>query len=971
VFAARRDGVFSMTSHDTPGRVRTAAPLGRWNYGLALAGLAMLALGYLALSRGPYDSSLSLTVAPLLLVAAYCIVLPLALIVDPLRGPRSLWPGDWRSIVRDPGAWTAALVGAFAFAVYQTTAARTLTLWDSGELVAASRVLGITHPPGAPLFVLWGRLATMMSGSQDVAARVNHVSVLFATATAVVVTLMLGELIARARQRQREDTGASAEAPARQSPEGATTAAARIARWGGAAVGALALAFSDAQWANALEAEVYAPYLFLTVLVLWLVLRWVPRRHDPGADRLLLLGAYVTGLTLGVHVLHVLALPAMLLILILSQEGLTPARFALLATAGLLGTGVVYPGVVQGVPWLLGNLELAGLLLLLCGVPLAAAAIVGRGGRARGVIALSVVLVLLGFSTYATTTVRSRLDPPIDQGDPQSFARFRSYLAREQYGDWSIADRRAPLWEYQINRMYVRYFGWQFIGKDEVRGSDGRLSALVSVRGLWALPFLLGVAGMAWHFRADWRNASAILALFVMLSLGVVLYVNQEDPQVRERDYSYTGSFMAFALWIGLGTAAVAEGAGRRLAAVSRTGGHGAAASGAALACAAALVLVPGRLLAFNHGSHDRSRDSIGYDIAHNLLSTCAPGAILLSHADNETYPLWALQIAYGVRRDVQVVNIELLNGPWYVRQLQRQPGSPLALTDEQIDALAPLRWPQPQAVSIPVDPSAEAGGQGALALTVGSSGPEGLLSPRDQVLLHLLSANAFRRPVYLSPASVFALRHLDLTAALRVEGLASRLLPAREASRPADRELLRQNLVHRHRYAGFAHPGTMVDPERATSVSWLRASFLLLAESDIAAGDTAGAAATLRQMDERLPEIHLPPQSVIEDLRIARLEWLTGDRVALARRVRGLLRRYALSPHDRMAMATVLWDPLGQRAAADSVATAVLSAPDTPAIDAQSVLTAREMLLGSSTGTDAVSAWLQTRLGDRGGARE
>ena len=473
-------------------------------------------------------------------------------------------------------------------------------------------------------------------------------------------------------------------------------------------MGALALAFSDAQWANALEAEVYAPYLFFTVLVLWLLLRWVPRRHDPGADRLLLLGAYVTGLALGVHVLHALALPAMLLILILSQERLTPARFAWLVTAGLLGTGFVYPGVVQGVPWLLSRLELVGLLLLVCGVPLAAAAVV----RARRPCARR--------DRAQRRAGPARLLDLCDDGGPfDARPAHRSGRPAELralphlHGAGAVRamvdhQRRAPLWEYQIKKMYVRYFGWQFIGKDEVRGPDGRLSTLVSMRGLWALPFLLGLVGMVAHFRFDWRTASAILALFLMLSLMVILYINQEDPQVRERDYSYTGSFMAFALWIGLGTAALAEGAGRGLAAVSRTSRSRAAATGAALACAVALVLVPGRMLAFNHGSHDRSRDSLGYDVAHNLLATCAPDAILISLADNETYPLWALQIVYGVRRDVQVVNLELLNGPWYVKQLKRQPGSLIALTDAQIDALAPMRWLQPRAVAVPVDPSAE-----------------------------------------------------------------------------------------------------------------------------------------------------------------------------------------------------------------------------------------------------------------------
>lgn len=935
-----------MRPRATPAPSRETPLLGRWNYRLALAGLTLVAAGYVALARGPYTSMLSLTIAPLLLCAGYCALLPLALIVDPAVGPRSLWPGGWRAIARHPHAWVAALVGACTFAVYKATAAPTVTLWDSGELVAASRVLGITHPPGAPLYVLWGRLATLLPRPLDVAARVNGMSVMFAAATAVMAALVLCELIRRL-QEQRNAGG------------GATTASATVARCAGAVTGALALAFSDAQWGNALEAELYAPYLFLTALVLWLVLRWV-RRRDPGADRLLLLGAYITGLALGVHVLHALALPALFLLVILSQERTTPGRFVLLLTAGVLGTGFVYPGVVQWVPLLLDELKLAGLLLLVFGVPLAAALVVRRGGRARGVIAQCVVLVLLGFSCYATSYIRSTLDPPIDQNDPESVELFRSYLERQQYGPSSITPRHAPLWKYQIKKMYVRYFGWQFFGKDEARGSDGRLSTILSLHGLWGLPFLLGLLGMVLHFRFDWRNASAILALFLMLSLVVLLYVNQQDPQVRERDYSYTGSFMAFALWIGLGAAAVGEGVGRLLQRGRRSAGGGVAAVGTAAACAVAFALVPARMLAVNYKGHDRSHDTLGYDFAHNLLSTCAPDAILLTHGDNATYPLWALQVVYGVRRDVQVVNLEMLNGPWYVKQLKdRKPGCPIAWTDEQIDTLAPIPWPEPRAVSI-----------GALELAVGPTASDGLLRQRDQIVLHVLAQNAFRRPVYLGPGWAAELHNMELASALRSEGMASRLMPAKDGWRQIDRELLRRNLLHHYRYDASAHPDAVYDPETAGLVSYLRVPFLLLAESDIIAGDTLQAAATLRQMDERIPEVHVPLQSATEDLRIARIEWLTGDRAGLAGRVRGVLRKYPLSPGDRMTLASLLWNPLGQRAAADSVAAAVLSGVGTSGIDAQAVLRTREQLLGTGTEVDSVAAWLDTKLGNGGGDR-
>ena len=935
---------------------RTAPFLGRWNTTLALAGLALLAAGYLALAHGPYTSMSSLTLAPLLLCAGYCVVLPLALIVDAAAGPRSLWPRGWRATARDPQAWVATLVGACALAVYKSTAAPTVTLWDSGELVAASRVLGITHPPGAPLYVLWGRLATMLPRPLDVAARVNLMSALFAAATAVMVALVLSELIQRLQQRQ--------------AAAGATTAAARVARCAGAAIGALVLAFSDAQWGNALEAELYAPYLFITTLVLWLLLRWVPRRRDRGADRLLLLAAYITGLALGVHVLHALALPVLLLLVILSNERLTLGRFVLLMAAGFLGTGFIYPGVVQWVPLLLSKLKLAGLLLLVFGVPLATALVVRRGGRARGVIAQCVVLVLLGFSCYATSYIRSTLDPPIDQNDPESAAQFRSYLGRQQYGRASITPRRAPLWDYQIKTMYVRYFGWQFFGKDEARGRDGRLSTLLSLKGLWGLPFLLGLLGMVVHFRFDWRHASAILALFLMLSLAVIVYVNHQDPQSRERDYSYTGSFMAFALWIGIGAAVLGEGVGRRLGAVRRSAGGGAAAVGTAVVCAVALALVPARMIACNYKGHDRSHDTSGYDFAYNLLSTCAPDAILLSRGDNATYPLWALQIVYGVRPDVTVVNLQMLNGPWYVKQLKhRKPGCNIAWTDGQIDSLTPIPWTQPRAVRIPVDASS-ADGLGAFHLAVAPSGPDGLLRPRDQIVLHLLSQNAFRRPVYLGPAWASELHNLELTPSLRNEGLAARLVPAEGRGQRIDRDLLRQNLLHRYRYDAYAYPEAVYDRETASLVAYLRAPFLLLAEGDVAAGDTMQAAQTLRQLDERIPEAYLPLQSAAEDLRIGRIEWLTGDRAGLRHRVLGVLRKYTLSPQESMTMASLLWNPLGERAAADSVAATVLSGLGKTTIDAQAVLHTHQQLLGSATGIDSVATWLHAKLAAGSGAR-
>jgi hypothetical protein len=226
-------------------------------------------------------------------------------------------------------------------------------------------------------------------------------------------------------------------------------------------------------------------------------------------------------------------------------------------------------------------------------------------------------------------------------------------------------------WRYQINHMYIRYFKWQFWG---------RIGEQADISQLWALPFLLGVLGLGHHFSRDSKRAFSVLALFILTGVAIILYLNQDDPQPRERDYSYVGSFFAFAIWIGIGASALLE----KLKDWRK---------GSPLVFSAAitvmLLVIPFNMLRANYHTHDRSGNYVAWEYSYNLLNTCDPNAILFTNGDNDTFPLWYLQEVEGIRKDVRVVNLSLLNTPWYIKQLKHmEPKVPISLTDDEIDGL-------------------------------------------------------------------------------------------------------------------------------------------------------------------------------------------------------------------------------------------------------------------------------------------
>jgi len=655
--------------------------------------------------------------------------------------------------------------------VYLKTIAPTTSFWDCGEFIACSYILGVPHPPGAPLYILLGRIFSMIPFAQDIGLRVNVISALSTGLTVMFLYLIIVRLVKMWR--------------------GATeTVVDRIVVFSGAVIGSMFFAFTETLWFNAVEAEVYAISVMMTAMVFWLILVWHEKADDPQSDRYLLMIAYLIGLATSVHLLSILALPAVALVIYFRKSELSLKTFISFGVIFILAFISVYPGTVKWLPNLAHDLS-AWLFVI---VPLAL--VVGiyyavKSNHRIATIALSsFLLILLAASTYLAIYIRSNLDPAIDENDPETLDKMVSYLNREQYGDWSYVDRRAPLWDYQIEKMYLRYFGWQFIGKGTTLGEDSRIVENYSLNGLFAIPFLIGLIGMFAHFRKDWKHASTVMVLFIMTGVAIVLYLNQEDPQPRERDYVYVGSFFAFAVWIGIGVTTVLEwlkDTTKEMKSLQKP---------VLIAAAAILAFVlPINSLALNYESNDRTGNYVAYDYSYNILQSCEEDAILFTNGDNDTFPLWFLQFVYNIRRDVRVVNLSLLNTSWYIKQLKSEPPEvPISLSDAAIEEIAPRMLPpeDKRLVRIQVPKEVyirdmEEVSERKSLITEEIEAPEisFTLKPtligkairvQDLMVLNIITANRFRRPVYFA-LTVSRDNQLNLFDYLRMDGLVFKLV--------------------------------------------------------------------------------------------------------------------------------------------------------------------------------------------------
>lgn len=766
----------------------------------------------------------------------------------------------------------AGAVFLYALVLYLLTVAPAISFWDAGEFIAIANRLQVSHPPGAPFYMLVGRLFSMFVPVQYVALSINLVSVLSSAFTILLLHLIIVRLISEWQGTRISWSDND-----------------RFSALSGGVIGACTFAVSDSFWFNAVEAEVYAMSMLFTSAVIWLILRWREQatseeaylkggQHPFGlaANRYLILIAYLFGLAIGIHLLNLLAIFFIALIVFFvefdKQEWTTKQRMTGLVVAGIVSAVaflVIYPGIVQGLPVLIGGSgsPAFSLFLFIGGLSIAIYYTNKKRIQALNLVLLCATMVLIGYSAYAVIFIRSAANPPIDENDPETVEAIISYLKREQYGDTPLLKgptydnltgkidsdkdvwfprRYSPdpthvryygnyasdseyFWQYQIGHMYVRYFLWNFVGRASDEQDSPAITGLTSDEKApyffqtpseqagqnvyYGLPLLLGLIGVAFHFLKDWRRAFAVMVLFIITGIGIILYLNQTPLQPRERDYSYVASFFAFSIWIGIGATGliqlisevVKEKFGSEKLIPFVNAGTG----------AIVFVLVPFLMLIVNYNDHDRSGRYVAGDYAYNMLISLDENAVVFTNGDNDTFPLWYMQEVEGFRRDVRVVNLSLLNTPWYVHQLKNQwsrESSPLPITmsDIQIDQLAIIGWP-PSIMELPVNKD-QLFDPGEVRIQLEDSSeiqspmrwllegrpyqmePEviNLLYGADQVALNMLLTNAqqgWKRPIYFA-VTVAPSGQLDLKNYFQLEGQTYRVVPI-EHDEPLGRVVL------------------------------------------------------------------------------------------------------------------------------------------------------------------------------------
>jgi hypothetical protein len=405
-----------------------------------------------------------------------------------------------------------------------------------------------------------------------------------------------------------------------------------------------------------------------------------------------------------------------------------------------------YPGVVKFLPALMTSIagndvvfQIILFTLVFAGLGYAVNYTIKNNKPTLHLVFMSAIFILLGFTTFATVIIRANQDPPMNENEPKTFTEVESYLNREQYGDFPTFKRRFAtephqmgvysnystdldfFYTYQMNHMMTRYLLWNYVGREgwtqdeganvapfnDIGNIFGRVFA-VNFDGsvehsLFGIPFLIGLLGIYFHFRKDWKMASVFMIMFILMGYLTAFYQNQQQPQPRERDYFYVGAFFVYSIWIAFGVRGLVDLAQEKIKSVSV---KNAAVAGILLIF---FILIPVRMLQANYFTHNRSNNWVPWDYSYNLLQSCEPNAVLFTNGDNDTFPLWYLQDVEEVRRDVKIVNLSLLNTPWYIRQLKfNDPYGVgtvnIRLNETQITQLRPVQWePRNVSINIPV----------------------------------------------------------------------------------------------------------------------------------------------------------------------------------------------------------------------------------------------------------------------------
>ncbi len=1014
--------------------------------------------------------------------------------------------------------WFAFLVAAV---VYCSTIEPTASFWDCPEFISTGYKLEIGHPPGAPFFMLTANLFTQFVSDPSMVARmVNTMSALLSATTIMFLFWSITHLTRKLVIKDWNDL----------------TLSRTIAIEASGLVGALIYTFSDTFWFSAVEGEVYAYSSAFTAIVFWLILKWEDHADEPHSDRWLVLITYMTGLSIGVHLLNLLCIPAIVLVFTYRKFPNVGVKGSLLALAisFMLVAAVLY-GVVPGIITVGGWFELLFVNVLGCpfntgeiiylilligtviwaiyetytnhhpklqnvafllsvallGIPFYGygikAALTGAvvlailwfvlnykrkadGGkkitlvssRIKNTALLCMLMLMIGYSSYALIVIRSAANPPMDQNSPEDIFTLGNYLSRDQYGDSPLfygqaytsevaLDEKdgmcvprmktgAPIysrkekstsdekdsyfivntkdkyvyaqnmffprmherdhaqeyedwmggvkgntvsydrcgqpmqvkvptqWEnlkfffsYQCNFMYWRYFMWNFAGRqNDVQGhgalekgnwitgfkwfdnwrlgnQDNLPDDLKNNKGhnvFYCLPLLIGLIGLFWQLfrgRRGERQFWVVAFLFFMTGLAIVIYLNQTPGQPRERDYAYAGSFYAFAIWCGMGVAAIIDQISRRLKKESVL-----LSSAVGLLC----LLIPVQMATQTWDDHDRSGRYTCRDFGQNYLNSLQDkgNPIIFTNGDNDTFPLWYNQDVEGVRTDARVCNLSYLATDWYIDQMKRpaytSPSLPISWTrlqycvgtNDYVEIRPDLKQQVLQFYKENPAEAAKAFGEQPFELKnimkywVLGSDPSTHVIPTDTVyvtidkdavrrsgmmmasdtipdrmvislkgrralyknslmMLEMVANSQWTRPIYVA-MTVGEDNYMNLGDNFIQEGLAYRISPftTRDGNN-FDTEKTYDNVMNRFRYGGLDKPGIYLDETVRRMCYTHRQLMATLALKLIAEGKTEKAAKVLDKAEKCLPAYNLPLRYIGGGGDIARAYALLGNK--------------------------------------------------------------------------------------------
>ena len=1014
--------------------------------------------------------------------------------------------------------WVAFFIATI---VYCSTIEPTASFWDCPEFITTGYKLEVGHPPGAPFFMLTANLFTqLVSDPSMVAKMVNTMSALLSATCILFLFWTITHLTHKLILKDWSEMNM----------------AKLIAIEASGMVGALIYTFSDTFWYSAVEGEVYAYSSAFTAVVFWLILKWEDHADEPHSDRWLVLIMYMTGLSIGVHLLNLLCVPAIVLVYYYRRfpdadlKGSLIALFISFVIVGAILYGVV-PGIVTVGGWFellfvneLGFAFNTGLIIYiilltatvlwaiyetqqdkslmrqnvsfvasvaLLGVPffgygwssviigvivLAALWFVLRikkekavlvTARMKNTVLLCMLMLMIGYSTYAVIVIRSDANPPMDQNSPEDIFTLGSYLSRDQYGDSPLlygqaytsqvafdvdgayckprmkegapiyqrkekasADEKdsyfivshknkyvyaqnmlfprmhdsgragayeswmsgAPTWlrggrdipydrcgepitvhmpsqleniffflSYQCNFMYWRYFMWNFAGRqNDIQGNgelehgnwitgfsfidDARLGSqdllpddLKNNKGhnvFYCLPLILGLLGLFWQAYRGQRGIRqfwVVFFLFFMTGLAIVVYLNQTPMQPRERDYAYAGSFYAFAIWCGMGVAAIIDNLKKRLKL-----------DGTFIAAVVAVVtlLVPIQMASQTWDDHDRSGRYTCRDFGQNYLMTLQDegNPIIFTNGDNDTFPLWYNQETEGVRTDARVCNLSYLQTDWYIDQMIRpaydSPSLPItwprldycAGTNEYVEVVPEakeqiielykedpeyakahfgeepfelanilkywVRSKDKETHIIPTDTvyvtiDKEAVRKSGMMIASDSIPDKMIISLKgksalykgDLMMLEMISNANWTRPIYVA-ITVGADNYMNLGDNFIQEGLANRITPfttAGDDAKSFDTEKVYKNMMTRFKYGGMNVKGVYLDETVMRMCYTHRRLFAQLALHLIAEHKDDKAKKVLAYAKEQLSEDNIPMNFLGGGTEIAKAYALLG----------------------------------------------------------------------------------------------